>query len=306
MAMSEPRNGSESEPQAREARAKRVVTEGLQQKGPPTSPAWRHYNERLRPVLQASGFASLGNHLSRVLSEIGRPIEVLSLGGGSGDHELALARSFSLSYNIRWHGGESGRFDQTAEIARKEGLRIEFAGSEIEALVLDRRRYDLVVMRGIFHRVLGPEAFFESISGALAPSGLLQIEDVVGENHRILWEENEWFVNALLERLPEKLTRGARVAAPGGDDGLGGPCHEAILGLLRRRFSAVFEHRHGAFMRFVCAHPELGHTLGAADTAARNSLDFLIDSDDSAVRHELLRPLELWGVYRQNDISGVL
>ena len=289
--------------EARERLAQIAVTDDLGEGGAAANPAWRHYSERLRPSLQASGFASFGVHLSRTLAELERPIEVLSLGGGSGGRLLALARSFSRSYHIRQLDFGGARFDRAAGIARTEGLRIEFHPAEIDALELDRGRYDLVVVRGVFHRLVHPEPFLEQISSALAPGGLLQVEDMVGKNGKLLWDENEWLANALLGRLSERLTRGARLAAPDGDAGLGGPCQEEMLGALRQRFSTLFEHRHGAFMRFVCAHPELGSCLGAADVGARNGLDFLIDSDDSAVRHELLQPLELWGVYRPVEVT---
>lgn len=296
-------NAEQEERQARERFAQIAVTDDLQEGAAAANPAWRHYSERLRPTLQASGFSSLGVHLSRTLAELDRPIEVLSLGGGSGGRLLALARSFSRSYHIRQLDLGGTRFDRAAGIARTEGLRIEFHPAEIDALELDHGRYDLVVARGIFHRLFRPDAYCEQISAALAPGGLLQVEDMVGRNRKLLWDESEWLANALLGRLSERLTRGARLAAPDGNAGLGGPCQEEMLGALRRRFSALFEHRHGAFMRFVCAHPDLGSYLGAPDAAARNGLDFLIDSDDSAVRHELLQPLELWGVYRPLEVA---
>lgn len=292
-----PRNTSEGFARMR-------ITDEVRAQGETANLAWRHYGERLRPVLLASGFASLGAYLSRELAELDRPIEILSLGGGSGSHELALARSFSRSYRIRCVEVLGGRFDRAQAIAHAEGLAVEFSFGEVDTLELERGRYDLVVSRDLFHRVLRPRRHFEGIADALAPGGLLQIEDLVGKNHRILWEENEWLANALLSRLPERLTRGARLESAEGDSGPGGPCQEVVLEELRQRFEPLFELRHGAFMRFVCAHPLLGPALGAPDSAARNSLDFLIDSDDSAVRHELMPPLELWGVYRPTRAAG--
>jgi len=290
---------------ARERLAEVAVTDDFGDGGVAANPAWRHYVERLRPTLQASGFASLGVYLSQSLADLARPIEVLSLGGGSGGREVALARSFGRSYSLRHLHSPGARYDRAAEIARTEGLGLQFLPAEIEDLELERGRYDLVVVRGVFHRLPDPERFFGEVGAALAPGGLLQVEDMVGKNGKLLWEENEWLANALLARLPENLTKGARLEAPDGEAGLGGPRQAEILEPLRRRFTPLFEHRHGAFMRFVCAHPVLGPALGAPAAAARNSLDFLIDSDDSAVRHELLQGLELWGVYRPVESAGV-
>jgi hypothetical protein len=73
---------------------------------------------------------------------------------------------------------------------------------------------------------------------------------------------------------------------------------EDIYPLLRKHFIALFEHRHGAFMRFVCTHPELGPAFDVNDTEARRHLEFLIANDDCAVRYGVLEPLEIWGIYR--------
>jgi hypothetical protein len=72
---------------------------------------------------------------------------------------------------------------------------------------------------------------------------------------------------------------------------------EDIIALLRKHFSTIFEQCHGAFMRFICTHGELGPIFNPRGDM-RRYLDFLIDSDDCAVKHGILRPLELWGIYK--------
>ena len=93
--MAELTSRSDAEQEGREARerfAQLAVTDDLREGPAASNPAWRHYSERLRPTLQASGFASLGVYLSRTLAELARPIEVLSLSGGSGGQQVALVR----------------------------------------------------------------------------------------------------------------------------------------------------------------------------------------------------------------------
>jgi hypothetical protein len=79
---------------------------------------------------------------------------------------------------------------------------------------------------------------------------------------------------------------------------------EVVLPLLREAFEPLYEHRHGAFMRFICTNPRLASRLNPGDPTRRPYLDLLIEIDDAAVRHGLLRPLELWGVYRPSSLHG--
>lgn len=265
------------------------------------SPAWSHYRERLRPQFQASGYAHLGRLVSDRFGSRDRPVEVLCLGCEDGFEALALATSLGPRGSVRCLDREEGRFAEARDRARQRGLPVAFEEVDLGAIELDPERFDLVVMRDLSRRLEHPGRLLRQIARGLGADGLFHLEDCAGQNARLLWEENEWFANALLERLPEPLTGGQRIElAP---EGAGSPHQEEVDETLRAAFEALFEHRHGAFMRFVCAQPELGQRLGANSAAARNGLDFLIDSDDSAVRHELLRPLEIWGVYRTRGSS---
>ncbi len=100
--------------------------------------------------------------------------------------------------------------------------------------------------------------------------------------------------------MPERLTRGIRIAVSEAD-GMEGIRQEDIYPLLRKHFVALFEHRHGAFIRFVCTHPDLGPAFDVNDIEARRHLEFLIANDDCAVRYGVLEPLEIWGIYRPLD-----
>ena len=73
---------------------------------------------------------------------------------------------------------------------------------------------------------------------------------------------------------------------------------EDILPLLREHFDQLFEYQHGAFIRFICTHELLGKYLNPQEPTSKRYLDLLIDIDESLVRNRILRPLEIWGVYR--------
>jgi hypothetical protein len=146
--------------------------------------------------------------------------------------------------------------------------------------------------------VINLEHLFGQIVNGLSPTGILHVTEVSGKNRKLIWDRNERYANALLDLMPERLTRGVRLAVREDPDGMEGIRQEDIIPLLRNHFVALFEHRHGAFMRFICTHPQLGSTFDVTDEEARRCLDFLIASDNCAVRHGILTPLEIWGVYR--------
>lgn len=142
------------------------------------------------------------------------------------------------------------------------------------------------------------EGLFDQIAGGLTSGGILHLVEVIGKNRRLLWEENERFANLILHALPNDLTGGAKLQAPSEEEGMEGVRQEEILPILRQRFEPIYEYAHGAFMRFVCTDERLGRHFNPEHEIGRRYLDLLIDIDRSAVRNGILRPLEIWGVYR--------
>jgi hypothetical protein len=146
--------------------------------------------------------------------------------------------------------------------------------------------------------VINLEHLFEQLVAGLTEGGIFHLVDVVGKNRKLIWEENECLANALLDALPGHLTRGLHLAVSEEAEGMEGIRQQEILDHLRKHFAPLFEHRHGAFMRFICTDPRFGSSFDPTNPEARRYLDYLIESDDSSVCHGVLQPLEIWGVYR--------
>jgi hypothetical protein len=175
---------------------------------------------------------------------------------------------------------------------------MDFRSEDLNFITIEPGRYDLIFAHAAIHHVINLEHLFDQIIGGLSPTGIFQLTEVVGKNRKLIWDKNERYANALLELMPERLTHGIRLAVREDADGMEGIRQQDILPLLRKHFVPLFEHRHGAFMRFICTHPELGATFDPNDAEVRRCLEFLIASDDCAVRHRVLEPLEIWGVYK--------
>ena len=101
----------------------------------------------------------------------------------------------------------------------------------------------------------------------------------------------------ILDALPAELTRGAKLQVTE-EEGMEGIRQEQILSILREAFEALYEYTHGAFMRYICTDERFATYLNPEHELRRRYLDLLIDIDRSTVQNGILRPLEIWGVYR--------
>jgi SAM-dependent methyltransferase len=211
-----------------------------------------------------------------------------------------LARAMTRPYRITCTDINEALFQKAKDTAKREGLAVEFRQEDLNFITIEPGRYDLIFAHAAIHHVINLEHLFSEIGAGLSPTGVLHLTEVIGKNRKLIWDRNERYANALLDLMPERLTRGIRLVG-GEADGMEGIRQEDIYPLLCQHFVALFEHRHGAFMRFVCTHPELGPAFDVSDAEARRHLEFLIASDDCAVRSGVLAPLEIWGVYRPAD-----
>ena len=277
-----------------------VVTADLKEGGVHANKAWDYYWQRVGQVIEKSGFANLAAYLCGTFPGLDRPLEILSLASGYCGHEIDFARRMTRPYKVTCTELDGAIFEKARAVAKTEGLAMNFETVDLNFITIAPKRYDLIFAHAAIHHVINLEHLFEQIMGGLSPTGILFVAEVVGKNRKLIWDENERYANALLDLIPERVTRGIRIAIPDELGGMEGVRQEDILPLLHKHFSAVFEHRHGAFIRFICTHAELGPAFDPQNSETRRYLDFLIDSDDCCVRHGILRPLEIWGVYTSN------
>jgi SAM-dependent methyltransferase len=273
------------------------VTADLKEGGVHASSCWQYYWERVARVIEASAFNDLPGYLGHRRGHRERPAEILSLGSGYCGHEMALARRLGPSCRMRCTDINERLFDRARQVARDEGLAMEFEVADLNFMTIEPGRYDLILAHAVLHHVINLEHLFGQVAAGLADGGIFHLVDVAGQNRKLIWDANERLVNALLEAIPHDVTQGVRVNVPEEAEGMEGIRQAEVLPQLRRHFAPLFEYRHGAFMRFICTHLELSPRFDPGDERTRRYLDFLIDADEAAVRSGALQPLEIWGVY---------
>ena len=279
------------------------VTEDLKEGGGHANDSWGHYWERVRPALMRGPFLTLPLFFQYQFRGQDSAIEILSLGSGYCGSELSLARRLDqrMDYRIVCTDINEELFSEARKVSEREGLNLEFATQDLNFMSIPPGRYNMIFAFASLHHVINLERLFEQVAGGLVEGGIFHVVEVVGKNRKLIWDENEQFANSLLDVLPERVIGGIRLAIPEEEEGMEGIRQEEIDPLLQEHFSPQFEHRHGAFMRFICTHPELGSRLDPGQPESRRCLDFLIDADQSSVQNGILRPLELWGVYSARE-----
>lgn len=280
------------------------LTEDLREGGAHASGAWNYYWSGVAKVLDRAGVSRFGEYLSRRFRGLSRPIKVLSLGSGYCGHELALARDLTIKYEIYCTDINMDLFDAARKAAEAEHLNLSFGVEDINFIKIQPGSCDVIFSHAAIHHALNFELLFDEIANGLAPEGIFHLVEVVGKNKKLIWDANERFANSLLDLVPNQITRGLRLNINEEPDGMEGLRQSELLGLLFERFEPEFEYQHGAYIRFICTNPELTKCFDPSNAERRRYLDFLIATDEVAVKYGILKPLEIWGIYRPR-VSGL-
>jgi SAM-dependent methyltransferase len=274
------------------------VTDDLTEGGRHASSPWKYYWTRVAEEIRSSPFSDIAAYLERHCGTPNRPLRILSLGSGYCGHELAMAQTLKCAYEITCTDINEALFTEARKRAEACSLSLRFQVEDLNFIRIAPGCYDMIFAHAVLHHVINLERLFDQIARGLTDGGILHLVEVIGKNRQLLWEENERFANAILDALPYELTGGAKLQAPSGEEGMEGVRQEEILPILRERFEPLYEYLHGAFMRYVCTDERLNRHLDPEHELGRRYLDLLIDIDWSAIRNGILRPLEIWGVYR--------
>ena len=276
------------------------VTDQLMLGGIHAHGSWEYYWERVGERIRAQGFKGVQELLAEDFAGLDRPVRVLSIGAGHCGMELLLAERLGIPVEITCLDINEELFGRAQERAESKGLLLRFEVGDMNFLDIPPRSVDMVIAHASMHHAINLEHLFERIARGLGDRGVFHLVDVMGQNRTLIWPENLAFVNRALRLLPSSIRRFARIN-PRAEEGMEGIRQEDTLPILRQHFTPVFELRHGAFMRSICLHRRLGAALDPRDPERRRYLDLLIDLDESVVRRGLLRPLEIWGVYRTGE-----
>lgn len=262
----------------------------------------RHWNEyELEPLnrpLEArfnrliSGDPSISRYEYACRKYLGdRRVRAVSLGCGSGEHEISWARQGNF---VRLDGCDlsPGRINTANRNAREAGLSdiLHFTCADILNHPFQTQSYDVVILESALHHFSPLPKVMEGIRALLKPGGFIFMTDFVGPTKFQWLPKQLQVVNALIDLLPERYLidkDGRRIekifkpsylrmhladpseAIESGD----------ILPTLRNFFQEVeLKNAGGAILLHL--FPRLSHNFPESDVAAQAWLRHLIEVED--------------------------
>ena len=188
------------------------VTQDLKEGGVHAGGSWQYYWTRVNEVLALGPVGYIGDYITTRFGERPGVINILSLGSGYCGNEIELARRLGRRARIVCTDINEQLFIQGMAVVAAENLSVEFQVEDLNFISIEPDHYHMIFAHAVLHHVINLESLFEEIAQGLCPDGVLHLVEVVGENRRLIWPENEAFANSLLSLLPDRITQGVRLA----------------------------------------------------------------------------------------------
>ncbi|MDQ2980432.1 MAG: class I SAM-dependent methyltransferase [Acidobacteriota bacterium] len=209
----------------------------------------------------------------------------LSLGCGMGSLERS-ARKIGLCESILGLDFSPASLGAARERARAEGVRgVTYAAANLNEADFGTEAFDVVFIHQSLHHVVEVENLLDAAARALAPEGVVYLDEWTGPS------QDEW--------TPSKLSRAAALfsAAPRAwrnhrslkppismDDPSEAIRSSAILPAARARFTAVVERPYGG--QLVAILLSQMNATAAADPAFPRALAHWLDLEDDEIRRD--------------------
>ncbi|MBI4875749.1 MAG: class I SAM-dependent methyltransferase, partial [Acidobacteria bacterium] len=177
-----------------------------------------------------------------------RSLRLLSLGCGTGDWEIDVARRSGGRLAVTLADLTPELLEKAADAGRREDLNVETKVCDVNEILLPERAFDFIVCRSSLHHFLKLEHVFDQINRGLTAEGrFLVLGEWVGRNGLQYYPQAERIIQAIFQALPARLrlnryTNETDSRIPSID--FGANSFEAIrsqeiVGLLMERFDPV-------------------------------------------------------------------
>ena len=159
-------------------------------------------------VLAVFGSHGIANfYVDPLLGKYG-PLEILSVGSGDGELELAIAQNLIAAgrNDFRIHATELSpiRQQRTIERVAQAGLsdRFEFHILDLNKTFVDGQ-FDLIFAQHVLHHIVELELLFDNIATAMRPGGLFSTIDMIGRNGHMRWPEALEYIDQVWAFIPD-------------------------------------------------------------------------------------------------------
>lgn len=260
-------------------------------------------NERVsgRPDVWPTGWL-------RERTEQGHPIRsAMSVGCGIGNLERDLVRQGIVE---RCLGVDTAAqcIEEARSRASSEGLgdRLEYSVADARAALARSTDLDAVFFHGSLHHFSGHEELLRQVAGALAPDGILYLDEYVGPS-RDEWRARDMVMpNIIYRLLPSSLRRARIVRAPiNRDDPTEAVESSRILSALARVFPRVERRDYGGNLLSLL-YPNMNRPPAGSPgrDALNEAVNFLLDLEDVALKNRSFLGVETWFTVAVARTSG--
>lgn len=144
----------------------------------------------------------LGASVARHLAHRDRP-RALTLACGDMAGEYQLLKRVGVTAIDAWDISE-GQRDKFTRYVYDGAIPVDYAIADVNEIVLEPDRYDLVYLQHAYHHVERLEHVADQIRAALKPDGILAITDYVGANFLQRTPRQRDLCSAIWRTLPER------------------------------------------------------------------------------------------------------
>jgi SAM-dependent methyltransferase len=283
---------------------------------------YHYWSERyVRPLLGEVGVQSIDLFFAeqvaqRCASHEGSTVRVVSLGSGNGEVEVSLARTVlergfrNLEVTcVEFNGDMQERALREAHSAGASA-NMRFVEADLNEWAADGT-YDVVLANHSLHHVVALEHLFGEITGALAPDGVLLVNDMIGRNGHMRWPEAQEFVEAIWRNMPDRYKHNQQLARFDPEfvnhdcstEGFEGVRAQDILPLLLRVFHPE------TFVAFanvidVFVDRGYGHNLDPSSAEDRQFIDSVGHLDQLSIDLGIVKPTHLIASFRSTPVAA--
>lgn len=170
-------------------------------------------NKYLRCSLEQLGFSNpiefFAQQIERSPLKPGGVIEIVSLGAGNCDIEVAIAQILVAkgfhTFSIHCIDLTNAMLDRGAALASESGLIEHFSFEEADLNTwVPAREYPVVIANQCLHHVENLEHLFEAVQKAIGADGVFVTSDMIGRNGHQRWPEALAVLQEFWKELPDE------------------------------------------------------------------------------------------------------
>jgi SAM-dependent methyltransferase len=171
-------------------------------------PIWSAVENHFAQMLfNNTGVRNLYNYVSRHVKSKTK-VSILGLGSGACGNELdgiaPLLKQFNCVIELTCVDIGEGILHQAKSEAQKRNINFIPIVKDVNTIVLDKNRYDVIVAYAALHHFVELDYISEQINKALKPDGIFVTVDIPTRNGYLMWDETSEIVRNLWSIIPPK------------------------------------------------------------------------------------------------------